>query len=296
VAGMAETSKSMPFAAGLPNMKNMIKNKKSVLIFLIVVIIFTFLATPLFATTEYWYTGNDNYSIGPNLLFIDVTNNRVGIGDLTPDYPLDIETDTYSLGGGTSGTGSSYGIYAEYKVVSGSGGGAAVYGIASSTSNTGTGGLFSTSANSRAVFAQNSIDGSRDPAGYFSTASSSGTALFTRSLATSGTNYAVYAQAGGVNRGVSGYFYGGDVVIASGKLDVGCDRYTNACTSGTACEVNCPSEYYFATGGGCTAYNSPYTFQRSIPGNTDWYCLSNGGQIYAHVVCCRIGRDIDTNW
>lgn len=90
------------------------------------------------AATKYWL-GNGNKLIfhSAGTLVVDTANNRVGIGDSTPDYKLDIEVTNSPATGiiTSSGTGlmvsaTNYGIYGYNTGTSGRG----IYGWSSSSS------------------------------------------------------------------------------------------------------------------------------------------------------------------
>jgi len=271
-------------------------SKKSWILMFIIVIIITYFAFYTSAAVTYWHINNQDFSIGPDILFIDVTNNRVGIGDITPDFKLDVESTGNAVSGQISSTGLSYGIYGSV-VSSGNLGpnSAAIYGVASGTTGTAYGGYFkSASTDGRAIRALSTeSNGRSNVGGYFLTESSNGYGVWAETTATSGTTYAVLATTA-EDRGASAYFKGGKVAIGDngvlkGKLDVGCTYVQTICSSSSSCQSECPAgETWFATGAGCYAYNSPYEmWEANIQGN-DAICQSASVGVYAYVYCCRV--------
>ena len=128
-----------------------IKQKNKILLSIIISLMIIS-STSVLAATKYWIGNGADLAIDEShLIFVDVSASRVGVGDPTPEYKLDVEgTGNLAYISSTSGIGvyaqgSTYGAYATASSTTGRGvygynsgsGGAAVYGLASSSSYSG---------------------------------------------------------------------------------------------------------------------------------------------------------------
>lgn len=137
----------------LGHLLRILKMKKQKIIFILYLIIIVVASSQVSATITYWIgDGTEDLSIDKDhVIFVDVSPERVGIGDPTPDNLFDVEGTgnlvySYSTNGvGIYVQGSGHGIYslssgttarAAYGYNSGSSG-YAVYGLASSSSYSG---------------------------------------------------------------------------------------------------------------------------------------------------------------
>jgi len=137
------------------------KHKQQIILYLL---IFLLTLSYVSAATKYWLGNGVNLAFDSDTtLLIDTTNNRVGIGDATPEYKFDVEgtgTVAYfltSTGAAITASATNYGIYGVNTGSNGRGvygwssafsGGYGVYGRTSSSSGysgyfTGGSGLYS---------------------------------------------------------------------------------------------------------------------------------------------------------
>lgn len=92
-------------------------------------------------------------TVDTDTLYVDATNNRVGIGDATPDYRFDVETSGAAGGAGTSETLASFSLTDTGVVTSGSDTSTAL--AVTSTRNNATGGSILSMAGNFAAVADN---------------------------------------------------------------------------------------------------------------------------------------------
>ncbi|HLD31060.1 MAG TPA: hypothetical protein VJB41_02580 [Patescibacteria group bacterium] len=228
----------------------------------------------------------DNFIIDANVLYVDTSNNRVGINTvLAPSYGLEItSTDERTINANnaqasgyagyfaSSGTTAAYGIYANASGASGNNFG--VYGTAAST--TGVAGRFeetnasgvnygvygstpSTTAGAAAGYftetgatgATYGVYGSNTSVtgygGYFTASGATATAgYFEQTDATGGANYAIYSTTTS-NFGYSGYFSGGQGLYSTSSVEAASAVRGLSSTNGTG-------GYFTSTGATGTAY------------------------------------------
>jgi len=266
------------------------KNIKTIFIFILIII-----SLSSASATKYWIGDNTNLVIGSSdsTILIDTTNNRVGIGDSTPDYTLDVETSAANsraiFADHTWGTGTNYAVYGQTASTSG---GAGVYGYASGTSGINYGGFFSTNMRGSESIGAHGIVGIATHAtlfnygGYFTSASTGGRAIYAYS---SQRTPALYAESKS-SSGYSGMFQGTVLVSSPGSASMDCDLYAGS--GGDWYSYTCPVRYslqYELLGGGCEVRSSPYKFQANRPTSaTTWQCGGHGGNKRVHALCCAV--------
>lgn len=100
-------------------MSNTVRLARSITLFIFMLV---FTLSLVSAATQYIGTTGANQSIGNNNeIFIDNTNGRVGIGDTSPDYALDVVGDSYITGSLVVNDGSG-GVTPAMTVIGGNGG------------------------------------------------------------------------------------------------------------------------------------------------------------------------------
>ena len=230
-------------------------------------------ASIVFQAASYWSGSGEVYTP-----ILTVTGDqRVGIGDSTPDYKLDVEDSGIAIYGYSSAnsgiigySAASSGVYYGVQGQSLSSGGIGIYGL---SPNEGVRGTTTDTSGGKGVFGYSSATTNLNYGVHGQTDSNAGRGVYGSAGATSGYNYGVYGYTASTD-GYAGYFTGGHGVVQG--CPSGFTSIMPSAAVNNARQLGCMQNVEQGTGNWFTAIQSCYTNHGGrLPTASEWYVAMN---------------------